>query len=123
MVLPIPRPEGPLRDAVVGVKAGTDNKGNTYLVDKLLTTSYPLCTVLMEVSAQAQAKGVSMQLGWLPRDANQPADDLTNEVFDKFSEQHQAQVWWEDRPFSAIPDIFRDGLSFMRLLDIHDYMV
>ena len=30
---------------------GTDNQGNTFLVDKLMTTKYPLGVVLMELAA------------------------------------------------------------------------
>ena len=37
---------------MVTLTCGTDNQGNGYLLDKLLTTKYPLAIELMELSCQ-----------------------------------------------------------------------
>ena len=39
---------------------GTDNQGNMYLLDKLLTTKYPLGVVLMELSCQLSLRRLSL---------------------------------------------------------------
>ena len=61
----------------VQVPAFTDNKGNGYVVNKLMTTRFPLCAFVVELAAQAEARGVRMKAEWTPRDRNQEADDLS----------------------------------------------
>ena len=65
--------------------AATDNKGNSHVVARLLTTTYPLCVCLMELALQLQSQGIDLRLEWLRRDLNQEADDLTNGVYGQFS--------------------------------------
>ena len=36
--------------------------------------------------------GIDLQLQWVPRAQNQPADDLTNERFDDFGEENRLEV-------------------------------
>ena len=74
--------EGP---AKYHCSAATDNKGNSHVVARLLTTKYPLCVCLMELALQLQSQGVDLRLEWLRRDLNQEADDLTNGVYGQFS--------------------------------------
>ena len=38
----------------VQVSAFTDNRGNGYVINKLMTTKFPLCTVIMELAAKAE---------------------------------------------------------------------
>ena len=52
----------------VQVPAFTDNRGNGYVINKLMTTRFPLCTVIMELAAQAERRGVRMEAEWTPRD-------------------------------------------------------
>jgi hypothetical protein len=40
--------------------------------------------VLMQLAQTLSDLGLRLRLQWRPRGENQPADDLTNEVFDKF---------------------------------------
>ena len=112
MILPGMERASHLREGTVGLCGGTDNKGNTYIVDKLQTTSFPLGAVLMELSAQMQEKGFSLRLGWLPREANQPADDLTNEVFTRFLPEKRVAVTMEDLPFIALRELLSEGAKF-----------
>ena len=80
-------PEGLAERQRVGsaaISAGTDNQGNSYLATKLITTKFPLCLALLEMTSQLQARGLELNLQWLARESNQEADDLTNEKFDKF---------------------------------------
>ena len=57
--------------------AATDNRGNSNLVARLLTTKFPLCILLMELAMQPQVRGADLRLHWLPRLQNKEADSLT----------------------------------------------
>ena len=67
--------------------AGTDNKGNSHVVARLLTTKFPLAAFLMELAMQLQCVGADLELYWLPRFQNQEADALTNNDLTRFDER------------------------------------
>ena len=71
---------------------GTDNQGNSFVVNKLMSTKYPLTMILMELSQQLRHHNLELHLDWIPRDQNEPADDLTNWNFEKFDETKRIQV-------------------------------
>ena len=72
-------------NGVCWIRAGTDNQSNTYAISKMMSTKYPLATLLvMELSETLRARSCELNLHWIPRDRNQLADDLTNEKFDAF---------------------------------------
>ena len=68
----------------VSFTAGTDNKGNTGVVKKFMTTRWPLCCVAMKLGAQLGKRVLDLYLQWLPRDLYEEADALTNLDFTKF---------------------------------------
>ena len=47
--------------------AATDNRGNSQLTSRWLTTSFPLVAVLMELATVLQGKSLSLELHWAPR--------------------------------------------------------
>ena len=53
--------------ALLSLSCGTDNQGNTHLLDKMLTTKYPLGIVLMELAHQMRPRRVVLRAHWLPR--------------------------------------------------------
>lgn len=67
------------------ITGSTDNQSNTWAVKKLMSTRFPLTILLMELSEQLRVRSASLDLSWLPRDSNIPADDLTNQIYEKFS--------------------------------------
>lgn len=74
-----------LRDTLeVWLEAGTDNLSNEHLMKKTSTTRWPLALVNMQLSDKLVSAGLRLTLKWRPRDENQLADQLTNEVFDGF---------------------------------------
>ena len=79
-------PEGPGLDgtAVLGGTGITDNKGNSYIIARMMTTKFPLCAVLMELTEQLAARDSWLKLSWVPRQQNEEADALTNACFDGF---------------------------------------
>ena len=47
---------GGSRSGLLILSCGTDNLDNTYVLDRLLTTKYPLGVVLMEVAHQCRRR-------------------------------------------------------------------
>ena len=78
---------------VCWIKAGTDNLGNTYAVNKWMSTKFPLTLLVMELSETLRTRNCFINLEWVPREHNQLADDLTNEKFDNFP--GDARIRWD----------------------------
>ena len=53
-----PRP----KKEVCSVSEGTANKGNGHIVARLTTASFPLCRILMGLSAQLEVRGMLLDL-------------------------------------------------------------
>ena len=60
-----------------------DNRGNVYVVAKLMTAKCPLCAILLELAGQLEARQSWLKLEWPPRQQNEEADALTNKNFDQ----------------------------------------
>ena len=73
------------------IRAGTDNQGNTYAVNKLMSTKFPLTLLVLELSETLRLRNCELGLEWIPREHNQLADDLTNEDFSKFPGERRVQ--------------------------------
>ena len=80
----------------------TDSQRNTVLLDKLLTTKYPLGVVLMELACQASLRGAVLRARWLPRLRNQEADALTNSEFGHFEMANRIDVGLTTLPFVVL---------------------
>eukprot|EP00435_Cladocopium_sp_Y103_P068936 s20_g32.t1 len=70
--------------ATCWLKGMTDNLSNTFAVSKWMSTKFPLTIFVMELSECLRKGRCFLKLGWVPRDSNQMADDLTNLKFDSF---------------------------------------
>ena len=90
------------------LSCGTDNLG-TYLLDRLLTTKYPLGVVLMEVAHQCHRRGLVLRANWVPRLENQEADDLTNLDFKSFDPRRRLQVDLDRLEFGVLDRLFAEG--------------
>ena len=95
---------------------GTDNQGNSYLLDKLLTTKYPLGVILMEVACQASRKRASLRARWIPRLENEEADALTNSDFHHFRAENRIEVKLEDLRFLVMNELFATGEEYVQEL-------
>ena len=62
----------------VTLTCGTDNQGNSYLLDKPLMTKYPLGVIPKKVACRASRRRASLRARWIPRMENEEADALTN---------------------------------------------
>ena len=96
---------------------GTDNQGNHFLLDKLMTTKYPLGVVLMELSCQLGLRRASLQARWIPRLQNEEADALTNGDYRHFDEALRVPVKLEELQFRVLNDLFREGDEYIQELE------
>ena len=99
------------------VSCGTDNLGNTFLLDRLLTTKYPLGVVLMEVAHQCRRRNLTLRADWVPRLENQEADDLTNLEFKSFDMANRINVELEQLNFGVLMHLFNVGDEYIQELE------
>ena len=98
---------------LVTIGGFTDNQGNAFLVDKLMTTKYPLGVVLVELCHQLQLRNASLRAQWVPRLQNEEADALTNGDFRHFDLERRVEVDLERLPFGVLPALFDQGEAFV----------
>ena len=96
----------------VQVPAFTDNRGNGYVVNKLMTTRFPLCAILMELAAQAEQRKVRMEAEWTPRDRNKEADDLSNLLTNDFDPSKEVKMELERQSWLVLPALLQSGQKF-----------
>ena len=73
-----PNAQGTQRTKLVVITSYTDNRGNGALLNKLMSSKYPLSALLMEFGEQLRRSGVRPEVRWAPREANREADRLAN---------------------------------------------
>ena len=95
----------------VACSAGTDNKGNSFVVSRLLTTKFPLCAFLMELALQLHVKKVNLELYWLPRLQNIEADSLTNDDASKFDTKYRVRFDLQKFEGLVLGDMLRAGVE------------
>ena len=94
------------------MRAGTDNQGNSYAVSRLMSTKYPLTVLIMELSETLRARNCELDLQWIPRDENQLADDLTNQVFTKFPMGCRVQFVGGDTEWLVLSELMEKANEF-----------
>ena len=70
----------------------TDNLGNRFAVSKLMTTKFPLCAAMMQLSSTLATRKMKMKLSWAPRDQNFEADELSNGITHRFDKNKEVKV-------------------------------
>ena len=78
--------------ALITTSCSTDNQGNSFLLDRLLTTKYPLGVILMQLAHEMRRRRFLLRARWLPRLQHQEADDLTNDEFHHFCPEKRISV-------------------------------
>ena len=90
----------------------TDNQGNSYVVQKLMSSKFPLCVVLMELVEQLDIRGAWLDLKWVPREENSEADDLSNFKVGGFSPDKELHVDLEALEWRVLPEFMQAGMEF-----------
>ena len=102
----------------ISLTCGTDNLGNSYLLDRLLTTKYPLGVVLMELAVQLGMRNAVLRANWLPRLQNEEADALTNSDFRHFDMAKRIEVDLDKLGFVLMNDLFSVGDAYVQELAV-----
>ena len=76
--------------------AATDNRHNSQLTARWLTTSFPLVAVLMELATVLQERGLSLELHRASRLQNFLADAITNQDFKSFDPRLRLRFSFQD---------------------------
>ena len=77
-----------------------------------MTTRFPLCTVVMELAAQAEMRGVRMEVEWTPRERNQEADDLSNLLTSSFDHHKEVKINLKGQSWLVLPELLAAGQQF-----------
>ena len=72
-------------DGLVTVTGFTDSAVASNVLVRGLSTSFPLCVVVMEVALRLERLRAKLSLEWVPREMNKEADALSNGKLDGFS--------------------------------------
>ena len=92
---------------------GTDNQGNSFLMDRLMATKYPLGLILIELSHQLALRRAALRARWIPRLQNEEADALTNEDFRHFDLSKRVEVDLKTLPFGVLHGLLAVGDQYV----------
>ncbi len=90
----------------------TDSQVSARVVQKHMSTKFPLYIVAMEMSAQLEARGARLLAEWAPRELNQEADDLTNGIFEGFDPAKRLASGWGDLDFLVLDRLLDEASAF-----------
>ena len=99
--------EDPEQKKTMTLSASTDNLGNMYVLQHLMSCKYPLSIVVMEVAVQMRKHNLELDLGWVPRGQNVEADALTNGEFEGFDENLRIKKNFEDIQFIVLDKLMK----------------
>jgi len=102
----------PCRGAVARLPTLTDNKGNTFALNRLASSKFPLCAVAMELAAQLERMGLTLDLGWAPREWNFEADALTNGDFSGFAAELRIKINLPEVRWEVLPAMLAAGAAY-----------
>ncbi|CAE8609473.1 unnamed protein product [Polarella glacialis] len=85
------------------VTGSADNRGNSFVTMKLMSTKWPLTVLLMELSETLRAREAELRLDWVRREFNTEADAITNQEFAAFDPLLRIQVEGAAIPWLVLP--------------------
>jgi hypothetical protein len=94
--------------------SSTDNRGNTYIVNKLASTKWPITSLLVELSEQLRRRSAIMDLKWRQRDLNSEADALTNMQLEGFDPNRRVGNKFSDIKWLVLPEIMEVSVSLYK---------
>ena len=102
LILLVPRDSNCHGFGAIAISAAADNQGDSYLLDKLATATFPLGLMLMESVAQLKSRNMDFRLRWIRRDRNVEADALTDEEFGGFDESRRIRIELKELDFNLL---------------------
>lgn len=106
----------PDADYTLVLTGETDNRGNSFAVNRLLTSKFPLCAFLMELAATLWKAGVDCELAWVPRLQNTEADELSNQIFRNFDERLRVPVELDKLHLIVLDQLLDEGEKLFGLV-------
>ncbi len=100
------------RDHVLTLPTLTDNQGNESALRQLSSNTFPLSIVIMELSAQLEARSARLDLHWIPRESNVEADRLSNGDHTGFNPCHPICVDVSKIEWLVLDKLARFGLLY-----------
>jgi hypothetical protein len=113
LFVPIPEEDPLPTSGVIYCQGVTDNQTNSYVVAKLMTTSFPLAAVLMQLTCMLSARNLWLDLNWVPRLQNVEADALTNSDFTLFNPDLRMEVAWDQIPLKVMEGLLEQEKEFL----------
>ena len=96
----------------VSVPAVAD-KGNSFILAKCYTASWPGAAILAEIASTLLQRDAEARIGFLPREQNQWADDLSKGEFGGFCKDRRLVVpWRKPEYYNLLPDLLRRSADF-----------
>ena len=87
------------------------------MLDRMITTKYPLGVVLMKLAAQFHLRGIALRAKWLPRLQNEEADAVSNFDFSWFDAGKRIEVDFSSLNFCLLNDLFAAGDEYIAELE------
>ena len=87
------------------------------MLDKMMTTKFPLGVVLMELAHQMRRRRAVLRACWIPRLQNEEADRLTNWNFMDFEPNNRIPVELEKLDFAILNEFLEEGEKFIEEVD------
>ena len=78
----------------------------------MMTTKFPLLAFVAELAVQMEAGGWDLELAWVPRDQNQEADAITNDLVDQFDPARRISTAGLDEKFLVLRKMLDLGDTF-----------
>ena len=95
----------------VAITGFTDNLSNAYLIDRFLTTKFPASLVLMELAKQLDFYNLDLDLAWIPREQNEPLDDLSKGRYEKFDLAKKMEISFSELNFLVLKDMLDAAMA------------
>jgi hypothetical protein len=117
LFVPLPEKDPPPTAGVMYCQGITDNQTNSFVVARLMTTTFPLAAVLMQLTCMLSVRNLWLHLNWVPRLQNVEADALTNSDFSLFNPDLRVEVVWEKIPLEVMGGLLAQGQEFLLELE------
>ena len=83
----------------------TDNYGNAHIIQKGMSTKWPIAPLIIELSEQLRHRKLDLRLTWIRRDKNTLADELSNLDFSNFDPARRIQVRPKEIPWLILEEV------------------
>ena len=111
-------PDGRERNAVSFIGGATDNQGNPYAVNRLMSTKFPLNVLVMQLAVSLEESQTWLDLQWIPREDNALADALTNLDFSSFTPANRVEARVDAATFPTLFEMLAEARNLFNALEI-----